>query len=535
MRRVIAFLAFVLASSPAWTAQPGDNAPNGIPPHVRAQGQTYAQQMIAAISYIKSAYVREVSKAALVEAAVQGLYETAREPLPAGLQSDLERARVDVDFERILLSAREQLGDREELRDHKSIVISLKAIPRVLDPYCGIPTAKEVRRSYGDQTQDLIGLELESAFDNTPVLTEDEIMPRGARPRPMPRNGPFRILDVLPGTPAQRAGIKPGDLLTHIDDKALEGPQVAALLQRLLQANDGSGIKIAFTVVRPGQPKPMRIEVTALLSSPEHLFGVNRRPDNSWNFLLDPVNKIGYIRLGFIESSAPKEMSDALTELKEAGMRGLVLDLRGNPGGYVDPATQVASLFVPSGDIAIIRSKNRDDAPPAPFGPPGAFPQSGGEQRYQADGSASAFGDYPLVVLINKETMGGGEMIASALEDNHRAVLVGQRTFGKGSVQNSPPNFPGGVQFKITTGMFSRPNGKSLHRFPDSKLSDDWGVRPSPGMEFPVSLELGKRLKEWMQWQTLRPGDSREILPLDDPDNDPQRQFAVRQLRKMMK
>src|SRR5262249_21694651 len=153
-------------------------------------------------------------------------------------------------------------------------------------------------------------LELESAFDNAPVLTEDEIMPRGARPRPMPRNGPFRILDVLPGTAAQRAGIKPGDLLTHIDDKALEGPQVTALLQRLLQANDGSGIKITFTVVRPGQPKPMRIEVTALLSSPEHVFGVNRRPDNSWNFMLDPVSKIAYIRLGFIESSAPKEMSD---------------------------------------------------------------------------------------------------------------------------------------------------------------------------------------------------------------------------------
>ena len=531
MRGLLACLAVSLACLPAFAANP-NGAPSSVPQQVHVQAQTYANQMMAAVNYIKSAYIRDIAKPTLVEAAIQGLYDAAREPLPAGLKSDLERARIDVDFDHILMSAREQLGDREELRDQKAIIISLKALPRVLDPYCGIPTAAEVRRSYGDQTQSLAGLELESAFDNTPILGEDEILPRGARPRPVPRSGPFRILNVSPGSPAQRAGIKPGDLLTHIDDKPLEGPQVTALLQRLLQAGDGDGSKLVFTISRPGQPKPLRIEVLAMQFTPETVFGVNRRPDNSWNYLLDPINKIGYIRLGFIDSTAPKEMADALNELKGAEMRGLVLDLRGNPGGYIDPATQVASLFIPSGAIAVIHGKNNDELPPGQFVPPGVRQ---GEQRYQADGSAGAVGDFPVVVLINQETMGGGEMIAAAIQDHHRGTLVGQRTFGKGSVQNTSSNFPMGIQFKLTTGMFSRPNGKPLHRFPDSQLSDDWGVRPSKGMELPMSLEVSKRLKEWMQAQTLRPGESREILPLDDPENDPQRQFAVRQLQKMIK
>ena len=533
MRGLIACLAAFLVGVPAWAAHPNDAATGRVPPQVRAQAQTYANQMMAAVNFIKARYLRDVAKPTLVETAIQGLYETAREPLPAGLKSDLERARVDGDFEHILSSAREQLGDREELRDQKAIVISLKALPRVLDPYCGIPTAAELRRSYGDQTQLLVGLELESAFDNSPVVGEDEILPRGVRPRPAPRSGPFRIVNVLPGSPAQRAGIKPGDLLTHIDDKPLEGPQVAALLQRLLQAGDGDGSELVFTISRPGQPKPLRLEVMAMPFTPETVFGVNRRPDNSWNYMLDPVNKIGYIRLGFIDTTAPKEMADALTDLKAAEMRGLVLDLRGNPGGYIDPATQVASLFVQSGDIAVIHGKSSIDDAPGQFAPAPGMRQ--GEQHYQADGSASAFGNFPIVVLMNQETMGGGEMIAAALQDHHRATLIGQRTFGKGSVQNTSQNFPVGVQFKLTTGMFTRPSGKPLHRFPDSKFSDDWGVRPTPSMEFPLTLELSKKLKDWMQAQTLRPGDSREILPLDDPENDPQRQFAVRQLRKMIK
>jgi C-terminal peptidase prc len=514
-----------LAAGPLWAANPSGTAP-AVAPHVKAQAQSYAAQVMSAVDYIHRNYVREVKEVAIVEAAIQGLYETAREPLPAGLKTDLERARTRADWELILISAREHLGDPDELRDNKSLLISLKAIPRVLDPYSGIPSAAEARRGMGnaDEVQLVVGLELESAFDNSPLITEDDILPRGRMPRPAVRNGPFRVVNVVPGSPAQRAGVKPGDLLTHIDDKLLEGPPVAALLQRLLQGGDGNGSKIAFTLTRSGQPKPLRIEVTPTPFTPESVFGVKRNPDNTWNYMLDPVKKIGYVRLGFIDSSAPQEMTDALRELQVSGMRGLILDLRGNPGGYVDPATQVVSKFVASGDIAIINYRVADESRGTPQ-----------QQRYQADGSATSFGDFPLVVIVNQDTMGGGEMIASALQDHKRGVLVGQRTFGKGSVQHSQAIAGVNISFKMTTGMFSRPNGKNLQRFPDSKLTDDWGVKPNPGMDFPVSAGVNKRLKDWMQWQILRPGDDRELLPLDDPENDPQREFARKQLLKMIK
>jgi carboxyl-terminal processing protease len=103
---------------------------------------------------------------------------------------------------------------------------------------------------------------------------------------------------------------------------------------------------------------------------------------------------------------------------------------------------------------------------------------------------------------------------------------------GKGSVQTPRP-VPGGAFFmKLTTGTFLRPSGKNMHRFADSKPADDWGVRPDAGLESRVSPTLGKQLKEWWLLQTLRPGPATEILPLDDPCHDPQRQDAVQALKK---
>jgi len=144
-------------------------------------------------------------------------------------------------------------------------------------------------------------------------------------------------------------------------------------------------------------------------------------------------------------------------------------------------------------------------------------------------GSGERKFDGPLVVLVNGDTSGGAELIAAAVQDTGRGKIAGQRTRGKGSVQ-SQIAVTGDMQLKLTTGTFFRPSGKAMHRFPDSKPADDWGVRPDSGLEFPVTPALGQRLKEWWLAQTLRPGSSREILPLDDPAMDPQRQDAVKVL-----
>src|SRR5205807_1516540 len=111
----------------------------------------------------------------------------------------------------------------------------------------------------------------------------------------------------------------------------------------------------------------------------------------------------------------------------------------------------------------------------------------GGVQQEHLSVREGSFLGFPIVVLVNGETSGGAELIAAALQDNKRAVVAGQRTIGKGSIQNQRAVSIPNTGIKFTTGTFQRPNGKSIHRFPDSKPSDDWGVRPEPGLEFRVS------------------------------------------------
>src|SRR5262249_14747829 len=140
--------------------------------------------------------------------------------------------------------------------------------------------------------------------------------------------------------------------------------------------------------------------------------------------------------------------------------------------------------------------------------------------------------DIPLLLLVNGETSGGGELVAAALQDNGRAVVAGQRTFGKGTIQL--PLLREGYPFKLTKGTFGRPSGKTSQRPPDSKPTDDGGVRPDGDHELPITAELSKRLKEWHTLQVLRPPSDRSALPIDDPEADPQRQAAVQMLRELV-
>jgi carboxyl-terminal processing protease len=141
---------------------------------------------------------------------------------------------------------------------------------------------------------------------------------------------------------------------------------------------------------------------------------------------------------------------------------------------------------------------------------------------------------YPLVVLVGQETMGGGELIASALRDNDRCVLMGQRTVGRASIQNIIDGGFGGLQFKVTTGTSFRPNGKPRQRMPDSGPNDEWGLKPDEGLEVPVTADKSAELRLWADLHALRPFDSNEALDFDDPTQDPHRVKALDYLRKKL-
>jgi len=512
MFRMIAATFVVLAPALAWAGSTNTGAGGKTPPNVRAQADQYARHVLNLIAYVESRYVRPVERASLVEAAIVGLYEAVREPLPAGLKNDLARARSAKEFEHILSSSRAQLGDREELRDFRALLISMKSLPRALDPYCGVPTNNELRRSMNSETNVGLGIEFDLPAETVPNPFDVEGMPVS---RSVP-NGPFRIANIIPGSPAQRGGLRPGDVVTHVGGQATTGDQGPLLMRRLMN-NDGRSVELSVTVKRPGRAEPLTLPMTPGPFVPEFIFGARRHTDNSWSYLLDSTAKIGYIRIGFIDNAAPPQLEAALQDAMASGVKGIILDLRDCPGGYVDPAVEIASMFVKSGTIATVRDRGSQ------------------EQQYQATGRSFAFDKIKLIALVNANTMGGGEMIAAALQDHGLAKICGQRTFGKGSVQRTQTVTEVGFSFKITTGLFTRPNGKNLQRFPDSKPDDDWGVRPDAGYELPLPPDLHQQLKEWNTHAILRPGNSREPLPLDDPENDPLKQFALREIKKLIK
>jgi C-terminal peptidase prc len=514
MRRTFTGFMVLILATPVWAVNPGE-APRSTP-QLRAQAQAYANQIVQFTDYVVAHYYQPITHATLLKAALAGLYEAEREPLPAGLRDDLVGAKSASDRVRIVAAARERLGNADAIQGQKGLTLSVQALSRALDPYSGVPGPHD-RRSFGADGYFGLGLELES--EGSPAQMPLMELDRMPQPPGGTHRGPVRIVDVLPGGPAQRAGVHPGDLITQIDGQDLSGSEAPTLLQRLTLSEFATG-KVALTLRRGGGTEPIRLDLSPELFMPENVFGVNRKPDNSWNFLIDAKNQIGYVRLGFIDLGAPEEMRAALTDLQAAKVRGLILDLRGCPGGFVDPAVKICGMFLRSKTVAKVDSK-----------------VEGTKRHVTHETTGTPFIEgLPIIVLVDGETRGGGEMLAAAFQDHKICLVSGQRSFGKGSVQGpTDAANPLPVEFKLTTGMFTRPSGKNLHRFPNSRMQDDWGVRPDSGLEFPVSPEMSKQLKEWMRQLALRPGSSKEVLPLDDPERDPVRQLALRELSKQLR
>jgi carboxyl-terminal processing protease len=272
-----------------------------------------------------------------------------------------------------------------------------------------------------------------------------------------------------------------------------------------------------LTVRRAGVQEPWQVKLERQTFRPETVLGVIRHDNNAWDYWIDRRRKIAHVRIAGLASGTAMELRQVVAGLKDEGLRGILLDLRWCPGGFLNEALDVAQLFLGECTVASVKSRLQ------------------GEDTYRSVRDESKVLDVPLVVLVNAETSGGAELIAAALQDNGRARIAGQRTRGKASIQTTVGLPVPSTGLKLTSGTFLRPSGKNLHRFPDSKPGDDWGVRPDPGLEVRTSAALSRQLKEWWLLQTLRPGPSREALPLDDPHADPQRHAALQALVELIK
>ena len=465
----------------------------------------FGHALMVVFSSVADNYVRPMEIDVLAEAALAGLYETAHLPMPSSVRDRIRHIDSPADLVLLLTQVRERLGPQETLQGNKAILASCRAMLRVLDPYCALVQGDDLRRSRGLSPNFGVGVELEENL--------------GA--------GPLRIKAVMPGGPAQKAGLRGGDWITHVDGKEVKNRPSAevqlelngGLTQAGPPALDGlpqpSG-NVRLTVRRDSQGLPRTVTLERGPFQTETVLGVTRQTDNSWDFWVDRPQRIAQVRLASLAQGTSRELAQVLASLEaETSLGGLILDLRWCPGGLLNESVEVAQLFLDDGVIATVKARNE------------------AAQVYRADQETVHYRNFPIVVLTNAETSGGAELIAAALKDHGRGLVAGQRSRGKANIQRMLALPVPGVDLRLTTGTFQRPNGRSLHRFPESRTTDDWGVRPDPELELRLSPDLSRQLRTWWQEQTDRPGEVNRALPLDDPSADPQRQLALQVLRKV--
>jgi carboxyl-terminal processing protease len=273
------------------------------------------------------------------------------------------------------------------------------------------------------------------------------------------KGGALTVISPIPGTPAYDAGILAGDIIVKIDGKAAE-PMRRSEAVDMIQGEPGS--KVTLTVLHEGAKEPVDVEIVRAEIDVQVVMGDRRKPDNpkEWDFFIDKENKIGYVRLtGFSETSA-KDLKKALGQMQEQGLRGLVIDLRNNPGGLLRAAVEICNLFVSEGRIVSTRGRNHK------------------EEVYDArrDDTLLPADKCPVAILINRYSASASEIVAACLQDHGRAVIVGERSYGKGSVQNMIEMKEGNEKsaLKLTTASYWRPSGENIHRFPEPwfKLTD---------------------------------------------------------------
>jgi carboxyl-terminal processing protease len=446
----------------------------------RTEALKYAQRVMEAVSHIRSNYVKETNAGKMVGWGIRGLYRRIDEKIPEDIQArmkDLEKMK-DAELTTFLASVRERLGKREDLDKDKDLAITLQRMLANLDPYTTFIDQETLARFKGD---------IEARFTGI-----------GIQIRKDANTGQLLVVTPIKGSPAFRAGLQPGDIITTIirevdsTGKPLNPPEV--IPTKNLPLNDAvkkilgdRGTKVKIVYVREGVKDPVTVEITRDRIDVETVLGWKRAPGTgNWDYMIDPQNKIGYIRLTSFARFSYRDLDHVVKDLVKQGMKGFILDLRFNPGGLLDSAVKISDLFLDDGLIVSIRPRGEREA----------------KFTGQHEGSLL---DFPMVCMVNGFSASGSEIVSAALQDHKRALIIGQRSYGKGSVQNIM-DFEGG-QLKMTTATFWRPSGKNLNKASTAgKDEDEWGV--TPDKIIPLSRKEQEDLAEHQhETEVIRPAD----------------------------
>jgi len=302
-----------------------------------------------------------------------------------------------------------------------------------------------------------------------------------------------KVIAATRGTPADRAGVKPGDFITHIDGRLFYGGTLDEAVDRM-RGNPGTSVRL--TIARPGRDRPFDVTITrAIIDIPAVRSEVR-----------DGVGIITVTTFSRVTTeSAARAMADIERQLGHPPL-GYVLDLRSNPGGLLDQAVGLSDLFLERGEIVSQRGRRRTDI-----------------ERYYARPGDAARG-VPVIVLVDAGTASASEIVAAALQDHRRAIVMGDRTFGKGSVQTLLPLGDGSTALRLTTARYYTPSGRSVQ---------EGGITPDvlvPQLSDP-DYRLRNRVRESdLRRHLVNETGVRDELIQDDGRPDPRFAATVEQL-----
>jgi C-terminal peptidase prc len=487
-----------------------------------SEADEFVKRVWPAIDELNRKYIRPVSKGELAAFAIRGLFTEADEPLPADIADAIKTPKelTEARGKELLAAARTWLGKREDLDGVKGADVTLHAMlnPGLNDPHT-LYFDREEWISFSKQ--------LEGRFPGVGIIIRRESV----------RDG-LLVVTPIKGSPAFKAGIQTGDLITEVRlevdkfGKPLPDDAQKVFSTKGMKTDDAVKLitgtpetPVSLVVEREGEKDPKVFRILRNYVMVETIYGVVRDKNMEWSYYLDPDQKIGYIHIdGFLfpqgDLGTYPDLKRALAQLKKTGLNGLVIDVRNNPGGSLAAVVEMCELFVGKEDI--VTTKERDSS-----------------QDYTYRGQQNGDKSYPIVILINGFSASASEILAACLQDHGRATVIGERSFGKGSVQRVRPYPLTEGRLKYTDARYYPPSGRNIDKVaaeqdPTLKQRDEWGVKPDAGFE--VKLTREERV-EWMEHVRDLPNIPvpGKPAPRVDPAKDKQLQKAVEHLKTLIK
>jgi len=422
----------------------------------------YALVVMKAVDLVRKSYVKETTKGPLVGYAINGMFKSIDEKVPSHIQDRLDKIKEmkDAELLRLLSESRQGLGKREDLDKGQDVTYSLNAMLAKLDKHTGYIPPEVVAKFRTDTSGRFSGI--------------------GVQIRKNDSKDQLQVITPIYGSPAHKAGLKANDIISEIisevdpkTGKEYDAPVITPT--KGLQTDDAvkkilgkPGTRIKLKIEREGEEKPIEFTLVRGTIEVESVLGVKRNEKDTWNYVIDEENKICYVRLTQFSENTFSDLEKVMKQLRKDGIKGFILDLRFNPGGLLDSSIKISDLFIDDGMIVTVRHRD------------------GTETSYvgRSDGSYTTF---PMVCLINGGSASASEIVSACLQDHGRAIIMGQRSFGKGSVQTIH-GFENQSILKLTTATFWRPSGRNLNRASTSgKEEDEWGVTPNKGYEIKLS------------------------------------------------